>query len=523
MTHRFITRSFTLLFSAFFLLAAFQSLHGQVIYALAGNNLVSFNATTPGVLMTNVAITGIAMGQSVEGLDVRPATGELYALGYNQSSGEARLYTIAPTTGAATAIGAAPMLLKANMGKVTVDFNPTVDRIRVTGSDNSNYRLHPVTGVVAATDLNLAFAASDVNAGVDPSVGTGAYINSFAGSTTTTLYNYDDSLNVLTTQVPPNNGTLNTVGSSGIVVNLADPSSDLDIYYTQYGMPNRAYLAANVGNSTFDQLYTVNLATGKATMVGMIGNGLAVTDIAAALQPVENACDVKNVDCFKFELLSITKNAEGDKTYRVRVTNSCTDKLDYVAIQLPNGVTAVAPANNSTMSSVGAVNYAVRNPNFSPFYSIRFKSPVGEGIANGQADIFEYTLPATANPTFIHVAARAGANLREAYVNIFRCSIGNSASRPEVEERELAPETPALRLFPNPADAQIFADLSAWTKQALQVRAFNAQGQMVVDQTVQGGSVQMFELPAGLKPGFYFLELRDERGGRQVQKFVVER
>lgn len=75
------------------------------------------------------------------------------------------MYTLNLTTGAATAVGAAPITLATNLGKIGFDFNPTVDRIRVTGSNNANYRLHPVTGVIAATDMNLAFAVTDVNAG----------------------------------------------------------------------------------------------------------------------------------------------------------------------------------------------------------------------------------------------------------------------------------------------------------------------------------------------------------------------
>ncbi len=241
------------------LLAFTQSLNSQTIYAISGNNLISFKATAPSALLSNVSMNGIAAGQSIQGLDFRPNTGQLYALGYNQTSGEARLYTLDLPTGIATSIGSAPVTLKPNMGKVSFDFNPTVDRIRVTGSNNSNYRLHPVTGAIAATDLDLAFAAADVNASANPSIGSVAYTNSFIGSTSTTLYNYDDSLNVLTTQIPPNNGTLNTIGTSGIVVNLADPSADLDIFYDEASGTNKAYLASNNGTQTADNLYAVNL------------------------------------------------------------------------------------------------------------------------------------------------------------------------------------------------------------------------------------------------------------------------
>lgn len=504
------------------------NLSGQLTYALTSNgNLISFDSGLPGTIRKLVTITGLAMGQSLAGLDFRPATGELYALGYNATNGEARLYTLDVNTGLATAIGSAAITLNANMGKVSMDFNPTVDRIRVTGSDNSNYRLHPVTGALAATDLSLAFAGSDPNAGLNPSVGTGAYINSFGGAITTTLYNYDDSLNVLTTQVPPNNGTLNTVGASGISVNLADPSSDLDIFYSQYGSPNRAFLAANVGASTFDNLYTINLATGLATLVGKIGNGIAVTDIAITTQAIETSCDAKTVDCIKYEILSITKNASGDKTYRIRVTNNCSDKLSYVAFQLPNGITAVGLPNNSTFTSAAGHVYDVRNPNFSPFYSVRFKDQSSDGIANGQADLFEYTLPNTANPSFIHAVARIGNASRETYLNVFRCTVGNTFQDPNAEAREEAFTLDAgaeTKLFPNPTTGVLFADLTSWEAQEIAVRAFNAQGQVVLQQTLQGNeSQQLIEIPGNLPDGVYLFEFSSASGKRQVSKVVLKR
>ncbi len=260
-----------------------DTLTGRLIYALTANNsLISFDSDLPGVVRSLVAVTGITAGQQIMGMDARPATGELFILGYNATTGDAQLYSLNPTTGITTAVGAAPIQLKPAMGKISLDFNPTVDRIRVTGSDNSNYRLNPITGGIAATDGNLAFAAGDVNAGVNPSIGAGAYTNSYIGTTTTTLYNYDDSLNVFTTQIPPNNGTLNTIGTSGITVNTADPTTDLDVFYDAANSANAFYFVANTGTKTADDLYTFNPATGL-TLVGKIGLGIAVYDIAVAI------------------------------------------------------------------------------------------------------------------------------------------------------------------------------------------------------------------------------------------------
>ena len=65
------------------------------------------------------------------------------------------------------------------------------------------------------TETNLAFNANDVNARKRPRVSGAGYTNSVAGATSTTLYDIDTNKDVLVTQLPPNDGTLNTVGRLG--------------------------------------------------------------------------------------------------------------------------------------------------------------------------------------------------------------------------------------------------------------------------------------------------------------------
>ncbi|MDX1906965.1 MAG: DUF4394 domain-containing protein [Bacteroidia bacterium] len=261
-----------------------EAVEAQTCYGIAGNSLIHFDAAAPGVILSTQAMTGIMAGMEVAGLDFRPATGELYAMGYTQTTGMAQLYVIDPATAAATAIGAGPVMLKANMGKVSMDFNPTVDRIRVVGSDNSNFRMHPVTGAVVATDGALAFAAGDPNASQNPSIGAVAYTNSYIGATATTLINFDDSLNVFCTQIPPNNGTLNTLGGAGIVVNLVSPATDFDIYFDAATGTNTGFFTANLSTAAnLSALFRVNLSSGQTTLVGNIGIGVLVQDIACQI------------------------------------------------------------------------------------------------------------------------------------------------------------------------------------------------------------------------------------------------
>jgi hypothetical protein len=499
---------------------------GNLLYALnAGNNLISFDSNLPGVVRTLVAVTGVAAGQTLSGLDFRPATGELYGIGYNAMNGETRLYTIQTATGVATPVGTAPITLAANLGKIGMDFNPTVDRIRVTSSSNANYRLHPVTGALAATDMNLAFAGA--NAGVNPSIGAVAYTNSFNGSGTTTLYNYDDSLNVLTTQIPPNNGTLNTVGNSGIVLNLADPTADMDIFYNLSTGQNTAYLVANPGTQASDNLYTLNLATGAATLVGKIGMGIAITDVTAFLTvpPVETACDDKATGCARFEMISVRRDAAGDEIYRLRITNTCASPLNYVAFSLPNGVEAISPAATAVYTAPSTRAYQVRNPNYSPFYSIRFKAN-GTGIANGQSDIFEYKLPKQADVSYINAYVKLmDGSVVEAYLNTFNCPTqASSGNKPETDDRDNTPalQTGAVRVFPNPTAGQLFVDLSSWTEQEVRLTVFNTVGQQVLQQvSVAASTVVSMELPANTAPGLYYLEVVAADGTREVKRIVV--
>ena len=229
------------------------------------NNLVRFNSVRPNTMLSNTPITGLQSGENIVGIDFRAATGQLFALGSTS-----RLYTINISTAAATQVGTAGAFTLSGTS-FGFDFNPVPDRIRVTSDADQNLRLNPNDGTLTATDGTLAFAAGDVNAGQNPTVVGSGYTNSFSGATTTTLYDIDSNLDILATQNPPNNGTLNTVGPLGVNVtgevgfDIA-PSSNVALAAFQVG----------AGAST---LYSVNLTTGSASPIGALG-GLTLRDIA---------------------------------------------------------------------------------------------------------------------------------------------------------------------------------------------------------------------------------------------------
>jgi hypothetical protein len=217
-----------------------------IAYATTANNMLFRFDPTKGT-NTSVALSGLSTGESVAGLDFRPANGSLYAI-----SNQSRLFSVNTASGALTVVGTT-FILALTGTSFGFDFNPTVDRIRVVSNTGQNLRLNPDLGVVAAIDGNL-------NPGT-PFVSGAAYINSVAGATTTTLFVLDSQTDILYRQDPPNNGTLVMIGNLGINV---DAYNGFDIG----GNSAIAYALLKVNN--ISAIYTINLTTGAATKVSDI-------------------------------------------------------------------------------------------------------------------------------------------------------------------------------------------------------------------------------------------------------------
>ncbi|MCG3159846.1 MAG: hypothetical protein JMDDDDMK_00871 [Acidobacteria bacterium] len=258
---------------------------GPTVYAVTtANNLVSFNAATPGVIASTVAITGLAQGETIAGIDFRPRNNQLYGV-----SSASRVYNINITTGAATPAGSAAFTPALNGTAFGVDFNPLPDRIRLTSDAEQNLRLNPDTGAVTNTDTTLAYATGDANASANPNVVGSAYTNSFNGATTTTLYGIDSNLDILVRQgsiggAPdsPNNGRLSTIGALG--VNTSDQIG-FDI-----AAPNDlAFASLTTQGASSSSLYSINLNTGAATLIGNIGASAIIRDIAIPITFIPTA------------------------------------------------------------------------------------------------------------------------------------------------------------------------------------------------------------------------------------------
>lgn len=245
---------------------------GQPLLGLVqnSNSLVRFTTATPATVGTPMAVTGLAAGDTLKAIDYRPANGMLYGIGLDVTNTNVRTYVINPTTGVATAVGVAvPLPVTATAWDI--NFNPTVDRIRVVNDQDENARLHPDFGTLAADDTNLNPGAVTID-GV-------AYTNPFAGATSTTLYALNAATNSLATiggvngTPSPNGGLVTDIGPLGLT--FAGSTAAFDI-----ATNNVAYAVLRPAGGMLT-LYTVNLSTGAATSAGVVGDGsLAIDDIA---------------------------------------------------------------------------------------------------------------------------------------------------------------------------------------------------------------------------------------------------
>ncbi len=215
--------------------------------------LVSFDTDRPQFPTSLQLIRGLMPGEQLLAIDFRPATGQLYGLGSSS-----RIYTIDRETAIAKVVGMGMAFTPALEGsEFGFDFNPTVDRIRVTSNTGQNLRLHPDTGGVAATDAALNYAD-----GTRPQVVASAYTNSFAGSTSTVLYNLDLAKRAIVTQAPPNDGVLGNVKP---LVNIdLSRVAGFDIS----PVTNRGYLVVRETGSNKSMLYEIYYETGDHNPIG---------------------------------------------------------------------------------------------------------------------------------------------------------------------------------------------------------------------------------------------------------------
>lgn len=259
------------------LLALLPAAQAETIYGLgSGNFIFSFDSGSPGTATSPVAITGLG-SSTLLGIDYRPADGLLYGVGTGD-----KVFSINPVSGAATDVTAASLLGTAVGGglgggtEFGIDFNPVVNRLRIVSDADKNLRIF---GAAENVDASLVYQVGDANFGANPNITAVAYTNPDTNPATgTTLYGIDTALNVLVLHnTAPGFQNLQTLGSLGVDFPAA---SGFDI-----SASGTAYAGFYDPGAGVSQLYTLNLGTGSASLVGSIGGGAQVLDLAAVPEP----------------------------------------------------------------------------------------------------------------------------------------------------------------------------------------------------------------------------------------------
>lgn len=227
----------------------------------SGNRLVTVDSATPGTVLRSTAITGLGAGQTLLDIDARPAFGGRVVYGLSNTG---QLYAINPFTGGATAVGT-PIAQVAVQGGVPagIDFNPTVDRLRVVNATGLNLRVNPDNGGVASYDGTLKTTLV-TGTGADVfGVAGAAYTNNVAGATTTTLYDLNGANGRAYIQTPPNTGQL-------VLLGLNSVTSTNGVGFDIAAKTGQA-LATFTNAQGVTSLYSIDLQSGFGTLLGVFG------------------------------------------------------------------------------------------------------------------------------------------------------------------------------------------------------------------------------------------------------------
>lgn len=221
----------------------------------------------------NVDITGLMTGDRLVGIDTRPKDGKIYGV-----STMNQLYTVNEMTGMATWVAAlsAPVV-QSNLG-YGIDFNPVADfgtgaSLRLVSSAGDNFAINAATGVVGNT-------ANKIAAGYTGVAYTNAMLMPAAAPPSTALYYIDSNTDMLAMAPSAfNTPTITMVGALGVDVLKANGFEILG--------NGQAYAALNVdaGTSLATGIYSINLGSGAATLIGTYNGTLSGLTVSAVPEP----------------------------------------------------------------------------------------------------------------------------------------------------------------------------------------------------------------------------------------------
>lgn len=266
---------------------------------IRSNVLRALNSTRPDAVSTALAITGVAAGDELVSMDRRPQNGALCAVGYNAGAGTVQLYAISSQTGVATALGSSGTFVDASATSLrvgvdasttfSVDFNPTVDRLRVITRNGQNFRVNPNSGAFVDGDSGVTGTQrdGDIN-GLTTTVQQVAYTSNVQDTSTTTLYPIDQVTGRLFIQNPANAGTQRagvTITSPFTAVTAFDIPPGVDVAAPNTPASGRGFAVVTQPGSTASVFTNIDLTTGALTGSTVMGPDVTGVVGVSVLKP----------------------------------------------------------------------------------------------------------------------------------------------------------------------------------------------------------------------------------------------
>ena len=243
------------------------------LVGITSQNQITRIDTTNISAASTVAITGLAAGDRFVGIDLRPKDNRIYGVTLSN-----QLYTVDELTGATSLVAALSSAVVNPALGYGIDFNPVADfgsgaSLRLLSSAGANLAVNASTGVVGNAANTIASGFSGA-----------AYSNSSplptAAPASTTLYYINSSSDTLQMATSAfNTPTISSVGALGVDVLKANGFELL--------ADGSAFAALNVddGSSLLTGIYSINLGTGAATLLGSYNGTLSGLTVSAVPEP----------------------------------------------------------------------------------------------------------------------------------------------------------------------------------------------------------------------------------------------
>ncbi|MBL6750326.1 MAG: DUF4394 domain-containing protein [Nevskia sp.] len=259
-------------------LLAFQ-VHAETILGIreADGHLISFDSEAPGAITGDRALTGLPDGTQLSAIDFNAATRAVYAVVRGPATGQCQLYRLDTAAAAVTPIG--NNRFRCNIVS-DIDINPFDNNSRFIGGVsvfdvNIDGAVVQLPDVVAVRRADAAYPATgDFSSGSTPDVRDTAYDHNtvVASAGQTSLFAIDETAHTLvrvgadTSPIEPPT-TLTTIGT-GLGAGVGGGPLDIS------GASGIAYMFDydfGPGVGSHGKLYTVDLVSGVATLVGKVG------------------------------------------------------------------------------------------------------------------------------------------------------------------------------------------------------------------------------------------------------------